>query len=197
MPKNNTALAAAVRDWIETRGLTQTTIAARGGPSTSTMTKVLSGEGSFRGVIFAQLDRGLGWGDGVAERHWFGQGVPVEAKGWREASDDELLAELHRRMERRREIAEWMERYRPKGLSEKAFEELVAAQLEHHDNEGGGVNGQASTTETSQAEGSSAADLPPEDRPPSGQSLMDDFERVPERGADVAATDERGVPPRG
>jgi len=64
------------------------------------MTKILSGTGSFRAVIFGQLDRGLEWGDGEAQRAW--QREPDGNRiDWREASDEQLLDEVRRRLAER------------------------------------------------------------------------------------------------
>ena len=100
MPENNPRLAKAVRDWVEQRGLTQPVISARGGPSSTSMTKVLTGRGSFAASMFLKLDRGLGWGDGTAERHWRGEAL-ASSVDWREASDQELVEELSRRLANR------------------------------------------------------------------------------------------------
>lgn len=100
MPENNARVAKAVREWIERHGLTQSVINARGGPSSSTITKLLSGTGGFRNAIYAQLDRGLDWGTGTAEAIWQGKAEANAPKGfdWRSVDDDELLAEVRRRM---------------------------------------------------------------------------------------------------
>lgn len=99
VPENNKNLAKAVRDWIDDTGLTQAKISALGGPSSTTVTKILSGTGSFRQAVFGQLDRGLGWGDGGAMAAWRGE-IAAAAKGfdWRGVSDQELLGEVERRM---------------------------------------------------------------------------------------------------
>jgi len=100
VPDNNDDLAKAVRDWIDSHGLTQAKISARGGPSSTTITKILSGRGSFRAAVFGQIDRGLEWGDGRAEEVW--QGEPDGSRiDWREASDDQLLEEVRRRLAER------------------------------------------------------------------------------------------------
>lgn len=127
MPDNNPQLAEAVRAWVESHGLTQTTIAARGGPSTSTMTKVLSGRGSFRRVIFNQLDRGLDWGDGNAERYWRGEAVRDDGFDWRNVSDAELMAEVTRRMRERDKLLQMLHQYRPIGMSDEGFQTIVDA----------------------------------------------------------------------
>lgn len=100
MPENNQHLADAVRRWIDSRGLTQSVIAARGGPSTSTLTKVLKGTGTLRPSIFADLDRGLEWGDGRAESEWRGVTAAPEGFDWRSVSDEQLLDEIATRMRR-------------------------------------------------------------------------------------------------
>lgn len=101
MPENNEALARAVRSWIQDTGLTQAKISAAGGPSSTTMTKILSGEGQFRAAVFGQLDRALDWGEGRASEVWRGQTSAV-AVDWRSATDDQLLGELERRLARSR-----------------------------------------------------------------------------------------------
>lgn len=97
MPENNEDLARAVRNWIDDTGLTQAKITALGGPSSTTMTKILSGKGSFRSAVFGQLDRSLNWGDGAAYAAWRGELVAAGVD-WRSVSNRELLAEVERRM---------------------------------------------------------------------------------------------------
>lgn len=62
-------LADAVALWMQRHGLTQTVVAARGGPSTTSMTKITYGRGSVRPGSLADLDKGLGWGHGVAVQY--------------------------------------------------------------------------------------------------------------------------------
>lgn len=97
MPELNDDLAEAVKRWIDAHSLTQPVIASNGGPSSTTLTKVLSGSGNVRPVILSQLDRGLGWGSGHAARVLRGEEVPASFD-WRSVSDRELLDEVERRM---------------------------------------------------------------------------------------------------
>lgn len=145
MPENNQHLADAVKRWIDSRGLTQSVIAARGGPSTSTLTKVLKGTGTLRPSIFADLDRGLGWGDGRAESEWRGVTAAPEGFDWRSVSDEQLLDEIATRMRRGGSdagTAEPREKSagggvaplrRPGRVSDQAMPQKDAADHERHD----------------------------------------------------------------
>ncbi|HHV20801.1 MAG TPA: hypothetical protein GXZ30_04580 [Propionibacterium sp.] len=96
----NARLAEAVKAWIADRPhLTQPVISSNGGPSSTTLTKVLTGEGNVRPGILAQLDQGLGWGNGRAAKLLAGEAIPVEFD-WTSVSDRELLSEVERRMAR-------------------------------------------------------------------------------------------------
>lgn len=103
MAELNPRLAEAVTWWVQRNALTQTVIAARGGPSTTSMTKILAGKGSVRPGSLTDLDVGLGWGDGVAVEYLSGRdplgifSLPTGAPP-AEWTDDQLLAELRRRL---------------------------------------------------------------------------------------------------
>lgn len=100
MPELNARLAEAVKAWIANHPhLTQPVISSNGGPSSTTLTKVLAGEGNVRPGILAQLDQGLGWGHGRAAKLLAGEAIPVEFD-WTSVSDRELLSEVERRMRR-------------------------------------------------------------------------------------------------
>lgn len=61
-------LAAAFADWVDSNGWTQTEVVMRGGPSTSTQTKVRSGHGPLRSDSLRQVDTLMGWPHGTARR---------------------------------------------------------------------------------------------------------------------------------
>lgn len=74
VPENNKDLANAVRDWINDSGLTQARISANGGPSSTTITKILTGKGSFRQALRAtprtheSAPTRSGWGRSCSEQ---------------------------------------------------------------------------------------------------------------------------------
>lgn len=96
MPENNGNLAEAVKAHIQSKGWSQTTIAARGGPSTTSLTKITSGRGNLSPKMLAQIDAGMQWGEGRAAQILAGE-VPG-AVDLAQLSDDALLAEVRRRM---------------------------------------------------------------------------------------------------
>lgn len=106
VPENNEDLARAVRNWIDDTGLTQAKISALGGPSSTTMTKILTGKGSFRQAVFGQLDRALNWGEGGAMAAWRGELAKTAGDkfDWRTVGDRELLDEVERRMKGEQDV---------------------------------------------------------------------------------------------
>ena len=97
MPENNQALADAVTSRVREMGWSQTTVAARGGPSTTSLTKIASAQGSLSPKMLAQIDRGMDWTAGTAARILAGHAVAdLDIAG---ISNDDLLAEVRRRME--------------------------------------------------------------------------------------------------
>jgi hypothetical protein len=106
VPENNEDLARAVRNWIDDTGLTQAKISALGGPSRTTMTKILTGKGSFRQAVFGQLDRALNWGEGGAMAAWRGEFTKTvgDKFDWRTVGDRELLDEVERRMKGEQDV---------------------------------------------------------------------------------------------
>ena len=102
MTELNQALAEAVREWATRNALSQTVIAARGGPSTTSMTKILSGSGSVRPGSLTDLDKGLGWGQGVAVEYLAGRDplglFAASNSPVTEWTNEQLLAELARRL---------------------------------------------------------------------------------------------------
>lgn len=100
VPENNQQLADAVADRVRELGMSQAQVSAAGGPSSTTMTKVLSGTGGLRDAIFGQLDRALEWEPGTARSRWRGEAQEAPRTiDWRSATNQELLAEVGRRME--------------------------------------------------------------------------------------------------
>jgi hypothetical protein len=62
-------LASAVRDRRKHLGWSQAAVSRAGGPSDQTVAKIETGkDGPFRANTLAQLDQGLGWIPGTAER---------------------------------------------------------------------------------------------------------------------------------
>lgn len=110
MPENNQALAEAVTSRVRELGWSQTTVAARGGPSTTSLTKITGGIGRLSPKMLAQIDRGMDWTAGTAARILAGQ--PVAELSLTGISNDDLLAEVRRRMEG----APWLVPGRPEEL---------------------------------------------------------------------------------
>lgn len=106
MTELNEALAKAVAWWVEREALTQSVIASRGGPSTTSLTKILSGRGSVRPGSITDLDIGLRWGSGTAAAYLAGEdplGIDRASDApLNEWSDDQLVRELARRLASRR-----------------------------------------------------------------------------------------------
>lgn len=104
----NEGLAKAAAIWIKRHGLSQTTIAALGGPSTTSMTKIGSGRGSVRPGSLVRLDKAFGWEvgtsaqylDGLDPQGLFTEPAPATLHEW---SDEQLLDELRQRLARARE----------------------------------------------------------------------------------------------
>lgn len=103
MPELNVGLRDAVEWWMRKHSLSQSLIGGRGGPSTSTMTKIAKATGAIRPGVVADLDSGLGWGEGTAAAYlagsdplgiWSPDGSP---ETWTNA---QLIAELERRLAR-------------------------------------------------------------------------------------------------
>lgn len=97
MPQNNGKLAEEVKARIQSKGWSQTTIAARGGPSTTSLTKITSGKGNLSPKMLAQIDAGMEWEPGRAARTLAGE-TTAAASDLASTSDDDLLAEVRRRM---------------------------------------------------------------------------------------------------
>ena len=95
-------LAEAVKIWRQERHLSQDRIRAQGGPSDVVLGRIERNEEPHpRGDTLHKLDAGMGWTPGSASRILRG-GDPAPEKPTEldltEASDDELLAELCRRL---------------------------------------------------------------------------------------------------
>lgn len=99
MPEINHRLAAAVRQRMLELGWSQTIVASQGGPSTTSLTKITSGEGTVSPKTLAQLDTSLRWRSGTAAALLSGV-EPLQPVDLSEVSDDELLAEVRTRMAR-------------------------------------------------------------------------------------------------
>lgn len=71
-------LAEAFGAWADRHGYTQSQIAAMGGPSTTTQTKLRLGEGVVSRHTLRQLDAVMGWPAGSAARVIDGGEVPAD-----------------------------------------------------------------------------------------------------------------------
>lgn len=88
------ALASAFAQWVDDNGWTQTDVAAMGGPSTSTQTKVRQGHGPFRSGTLRQVDAIMGWKPGTAQRVIRGATPPpgsLEKSGDSSPAESELV----------------------------------------------------------------------------------------------------------
>ena len=94
------ALAQAFDDWYSRSGMNQSQVAAAGGPSTTTQTKVRQSDGPVSRQTLQQLDHVTGWPPGTAARYLSGEPVTAIAAPARldQVSDDELLNEVRRRL---------------------------------------------------------------------------------------------------
>lgn len=79
-------------------GVSQATGQGRGGPSTTSLTKITSGTGYIQGSQLGKLDAGLQWPSGAAARILRGGSTLTTIA---DVSDEELLAEVARRMQGR------------------------------------------------------------------------------------------------
>lgn len=79
-------------------GVSQATVQGRGGPSTTSLTKITSGAGHIQGSQLGKLDAGLQWPSGTAARILRGGSTLTSIA---DVSDEELLAEVARRMQGR------------------------------------------------------------------------------------------------
>ena len=68
MPTNNSALSDAVKARMGEQGWSQATVITQGGPSSTSLTKILSGQGNLSPKLLAQLDTGLQWEPGTSAR---------------------------------------------------------------------------------------------------------------------------------
>lgn len=98
MPELNERLAKAVRNRMDELGVSQATGQGRGGPSTTSLTKITSGAGYIQGSQLGKLDAGLQWPSGTAARILRGGSTLTTIA---DVSDEELLAEVARRMQGR------------------------------------------------------------------------------------------------
>lgn len=98
MPELNERLAKAVRNRMDELGVSQATVQGRGGPSTTSLTKITSGAGYIQGSQLGKLDAGLQWPSGTAARILRGGSTLTSIA---DVSDEELLAEVARRMQGR------------------------------------------------------------------------------------------------
>lgn len=84
------------------QGWSQATVIKQGGPSTTSLTKVLSGTGNLSPRLIAQLDAGLKWEAGTAAKILRQSQIaaPDLARiDLPDISDEELVSELLRRLQ--------------------------------------------------------------------------------------------------
>lgn len=87
-------LAQVFGDWVDRHGYTQGEVAAMGGPSTTTQTKVRTTDGPISRQTQRQLDQLMGWPAGTSAGILRGELPPGAAEGSVSASpdtDDSLL----------------------------------------------------------------------------------------------------------
>lgn len=96
------ALAKAFDDWYSSSGLNQGQVAAAGGPSTTTQTKVRQDDGPISRQTLNQLDYVTGWPAGTAARILGGQQqAPADGLGaidWSRVTNEELAEQVRVRL---------------------------------------------------------------------------------------------------
>jgi hypothetical protein len=95
------ALAKAFGAYVDDRGLTQTDVAARGGPSTTSQTKIRKTTKPVSPQTLQKIDKVTGWPPGTSARIIAGSPEPGERRTIRSYSDDELVEDIRRRLRER------------------------------------------------------------------------------------------------
>lgn len=114
-PKNTPEFAARIREAVAASGLTQTQIAKRGGPSDTTLRKLMDGEPvGISAVTMKKLDIGLGWTPGSSVRVYQGGQPAVADDEYREKARDaaivrEKVGDIYDRLEREGRLAQQRE----------------------------------------------------------------------------------------
>lgn len=98
------ALAKAFDDWYSTSGMNQSEVAAAGGPSTTTQTKVRQGNDPISRQTLKQLDEVTGWAAGTAARIYAGvqqspaNGGSANPVDWSQVTNEELAEQVRVRL---------------------------------------------------------------------------------------------------
>ena len=93
------ALARAFGAYVADHSLTQTDVAARGGPSTTSQTKIQKATEPISPQTLQKIDKATGWPPGTSARILAGGMDLTEQRTIEQLSNDELVAEIHRLVE--------------------------------------------------------------------------------------------------
>lgn len=85
-------------EYVDRRGLTQTDIAAMGGPSTTSQTKIRTTDEPVAPGTLRKIDKVMGWEHGTAARIIAGDPVRPDQHSITNYSDEEIIAEVRRRI---------------------------------------------------------------------------------------------------
>jgi hypothetical protein len=88
------AMARAVESAMRAHGLTHKNIRGRGGPSSPTMTKILTGEGKLSADAARRLEDVLGWEDGSISRTAQGKSPVPKQQAVQPGTKPEVLADF-------------------------------------------------------------------------------------------------------
>lgn len=91
-------LAAVFGAYVDSQGWTQTEVAAKGGPSTTSQTKIRMTDEPLSRQTLYKVDDVMGWTRGTAARIVAGVAEPEGHRSIRDYSDVELIREVARRI---------------------------------------------------------------------------------------------------
>jgi len=90
------ALAKAFGDYVDDHRLTQTDVAAKGGPSTTSQTKIMTTVEPLAPQTLQKIDKVTGWSPGTSARILAGNPEPSEQRTIEQFSNAELVDRIHR-----------------------------------------------------------------------------------------------------
>jgi hypothetical protein len=96
------ALAKAFGAYVADHSLSQTDVAARGGPSTTSQTKIQKATKPISPQTLQKIDKATGWPPGTSARILAGTSEPTEQRTIEGYSNEELADEVRRRLLLRR-----------------------------------------------------------------------------------------------
>jgi len=92
------ALAKAFGAYVDDHRLTQTDVAAAGGPSTTSQTKIRTTDAPIASQTLQKIDKVTGWPPGTSARIIAGAAEPTEQRTITSYSAEELAYEVRRRL---------------------------------------------------------------------------------------------------